>query len=68
MMSGGSWLMNWLISSSDFQSAPVSPRVSRFSALMSEAIVLAFGIQLSPLELCFHPRVFIVPSVSVCLV
>ena len=67
MMSGGSWLMNCLISSSAFQSVPDSPSTSSASALISDAMVLALGIQLSPLFLCFHPFVFNVAMFSVCL-
>ena len=67
IMSGGSWCMNCVISSSDFQSVPDSPSTSSASALISEAMVLALGIQLSPLVLCFQPFVFRVAIFSTCL-
>ena len=35
--------MNWLISSSDFQSVPDRPSTSSVSALISEAMFLALG-------------------------
>ena len=59
--------MNWFISSSDFQSVPDSPSTRSDSALISDAMVLALGIQLSPLVLCFQPLVFSVAMLSMCL-